>query len=87
MNISFIGVRKYFGCALQTATAFNAGHLEVVMFPTTSLRTVQKLTKVSRESDQKVMNEIESVFPYKMHMFQEIGDDLPDRRIQFYNDD
>lgn len=55
---------------------------EVAMAPTTSLRTVADQTGLSRESVRKVLK-LHKFHPYKPLITQELGDDDPDRRIEF----
>ena len=55
---------------------------EVAMAPTTSLRKVAGQTGLSHESVRKVLK-LHKFHPYKLLITQELGDDDPDRRIEF----
>lgn len=50
--------------------------------PTASTRQVSTMTGLSRESVRKVLK-LHKFHPYKTQILQELGDDDPDRRIEF----
>lgn len=55
---------------------------QVAMCATTTLCTAAKLPGVSHESVQNVLKS-NKVFLWKIYIFQELGDDDSNRRIQF----
>lgn len=63
-----------------------ASHIEVLghfaMDPGMSTRQAAAATGLSRESVRKILK-LNKFHPYKLHIVQELGDDDPDRRIEF----